>query len=666
MFWCVPSPKRSLDVVTLVEPLWSPSPERRQRSHLQGLIDAMGFDGYQQLWEWSVNDVTRSDFWAQVAQRAGVRWHEPPRASLEVSEAAVPGVSWFPGGMVNYAELALTGREPDAEAIFAYSDTRGASSLTWSELIDLVARLRGGLSREGVVRGDVVAAYMPNIPETTALMLACASLGAAWTCCAPEMKAAGVLDRFVQAAPKVFVAIDGYRYGEKRIEVREEADEVRRGLASVEVSFMLGYLEEPVDASWRQWGELVEEEAALDFVPVAFDHPLYVLYSSGTTGKPKAIVHGHGAMMLEHAKALRYHFDLDAKDRFFWYTTTGWMMWNFLTSGLLVGAAIGLYDGDPAYPSALRLWEFIDEQRVTCAGLGASFLVANLKAGLRPNECFAFAHLDTLGATGSPLSPDAAAWVYRDVKSDLLLESFSGGTDVCSGFVGASPVHDVWGGEISCRCLGMKVEVFSEAGESLVDREGELVITSPIPSMPVAFLNDEGGRRYRQAYFERFAGVWAHGDRATLTSRGTIIITGRSDGTLNRGGVRMGTAEFYVVVESLEEVADSLVVHVEDPEGGPGRLWLFVVARQGVDPGAIKELVRSAIKSKLSPRHVPDEIVVVGAVPRTLSGKKMEVPVKLILSGADPASVVTLSSMANPESLETFIDLVDEAPTRAR
>jgi len=642
--------------VSAGEPLWSPSLERRQRSHVQELIDAHGFGDYQELWEWSVDESTKGAFWANVAQAAGIEWHHEPTSSVEPDDGAVPGVSWFPEGTLNYAELALRGRDADAEAIFAFSDTRGSSSMTWAQLGDLVARLRHGLLREGVGRGDVVAAYLPNIPETTALMLACASLGAVWTCCAPEMKAAGVLDRFLQAAPKIFVSIDGYRYGEKRIDVRAEAEEIRRGLASVRASFMLRYLGEG-ESSWRDWSALVDEWAPLDYVPVPFAHPLYVLYSSGTTGKPKAIVHGHGGIMLEHVKALRYHFDLDAQDRFFWYTTTGWMMWNFLTSGLLVGAAIGLYDGDPNFTSPLRLWAFIDEQRVTCAGLGASFLVANLKAGLRPGEHFAFGHLETLGATGSPLPRDAAAWVYREVKPDLLLESFSGGTDVCSGFVGASPVHDVWGGEISCRCLGTKVEVFDDAGASLVDREGELVITSPMPSMPVAFLNDPGGRRYHQAYFERFEGVWAHGDRATLTSRGTLVITGRSDGTLNRGGVRMGTAEFYVVVEALEEVADSLVVHVEDPGGGPGRLWLFVVARPGTGAGALRDLARGAIKAKLSPRHVPDEIVVVEAVPRTLSGKKMEVPIKQILSGADPAAVVTLSSMANPESLGTFIEL---------
>ena len=643
-----------------VEPLWSPSLERRRRSHVQQSIDAHGFDDYQALWEWSVGESTRGAFWAQVAQAARIHWHHEPRASVELDDEAVPGVSWFPEGTLNYAELALRGRDADAEAIFAYSDTRATSSMTWAQLGDLVARLRHGLLREGVGLGDVVAAYLPNIPETTALILACASLGAVWTCCAPEMKAAGVLDRFLQAAPKVFVSIDGYRYGEKSIDVRAEAEEIRGGLASVRASFMLAYLGEG-ESSWRDWSELANESAPLEFAPVAFAHPLYVLYSSGTTGKPKAIVHGHGGIMLEHVKALRYHFDLDAKDRFFWYTTTGWMMWNFLTSGLLVGAAIGLYDGDPNFASPLRLWTFIDEQRVTCAGVGASFLVANLKAGLRPSEHFAFAHLETLGATGSPLPSDAALWVYRHVKADLLLESFSGGTDVCSGFVGASPVHDVWGGEISCRCLGANVEVFDDAGASLVDQEGELVITSPMPSMPVAFLNDARGRRYHQAYFERFAGVWAHGDRATLTSRGTIVITGRSDGTLNRGGVRMGTAEFYAVVEALDEVADSLVVHVEDPGGGPGRLWLFVVARSGTDAGELKGLVRGAIKSKLSPRHVPDEIVVVEAIPRTLSGKKMEVPVKQILSGADPKAVVTLSSMANPESLGTFIELARSA-----
>ncbi|HQU27203.1 MAG TPA: AMP-binding protein, partial [Acidimicrobiales bacterium] len=377
------------------------------------------------------------------------------------------------------------------------------------------------------------------------------------------------------------------------------------------------------------------------------------------------IVHGHGGILLEHAKALRYHFDLDADDRFFWYTTTGWMMWNFCVSGLVVGATVALFDGNPSAPRADRLFAFMDEHAITVAGVGAAYLVAGAKAGLVPRADHDLAALETLGATGSPLPGSAAEWVYRDVKDDLLVASFSGGTDVCTGFVGASPLHPVWPGEISCRCLGVALEVYDETGHPVRDVEGELVVTQPMPSMPVEFVNDPGDVRYRAAYYGRYPGVWVHGDRATLTDHGSVVISGRSDGTLNRGGVRMGTAEFYNVVEALPEVTDSLVVHLEDPGGGPGELWLFVVA-PGADPEELAARIRSEVRTRLSPRHVPDQVVVVDAVPRTLTGKKLEVPVKRVLAGADPATVASLSSVANPESLDAFVALAAARRAPAR
>ncbi len=639
-----------------VAPLWSPSNQRRVNSHMSEFLARYGFSTYDEAWNWSVDTTTAGDFWRAVAETAGVMWHTEPTIALEGDLTSVARARWFPGATLNCAEMALQ-RGGHGPAIIAYDDARGRSSMSWSELRELVGRLQVGLRARGVGRGDVVAAFLPNVPETLALMLATVALGAVWTCCAPETGPDGVLDRLVQTEPVLFVSTDGYNYGDRIVDVRENARAILAGLKGVRHAIVLSLL--GLDApgvGWEGWYDLRGAPGEVTFEPVPFDHPLYILYSSGTTGKPKAIVHGHGGITLEHAKALRYHFDLDDSDRFFWYSTTGWMMWNFCVSGLLVGATIVLFDGNPAWPSEDRLWSVIAQEGVTCAGVGAAYLVACRRAGLTPRERFDLSHLVTLGSTGSPLPPDAARWVYENVNSDVMLASFSGGTDVCTGFVGTSPIHDVWAGEISCRCLGAKVEAYDDNGHSLLDQEGEMVVTTPMPSMPVRLLGDVDGSRYRATYFSRFPGVWDHGDRITITSRGTVIVTGRSDGTLNRGGVRMGTAEFYSVVEGLDSVVDSLVVHREDPEGGPGELWLFVVA-PGVEPTALEAEVRTAVRAQLSPRHVPDHVVAVDAVPRTLSGKKLEVPVKRILAGAAIADVVAVSSLANPESLEPFAAL---------
>jgi acetoacetyl-CoA synthetase len=638
-------------------PLWSPSSERRRDSNLQAYLDRHAFATYDDAWRWSVDPQTSGEFWQSIADESSVVWHDQPLTALELDERTVTGARWFPGGTLNYAEGALGGHQGEALAIIGYDDARGRTTYSWDQLIDLVGRLQAGLRANDVVRGDTVAAYLPNTPETLALMLATVGLGAIWTCCAPETGPDGVLDRIVQTNPVLFVAVDGYHYGEKTRDTRADASTIRNGLATLRHSVILELLGPGApDDSWQNWSDLVANPAAVFFEPVPFDHPLYILYSSGTTGKPKAIVHGHGGILLEHTKALRFHFDLDADDRFFWYTTTGWMMWNFCVSGLLVGTTVVLYDGNPAWPTMDRLWSFIDEEHVTCAGVGAAFLVSCMKNGLDPGAKHDLSRLATLGATGSPLPPAAASWVYEHVSNDILLESFSGGTDVCTGFVGASPLHDVWPGEISCRCLGAKVEAFDDDGHAVIGIEGEMVVTAPMPSMPVGLLNDPDGKRYRAAYFERFPSVWDQGDRATVTSRGTVVITGRSDGTLNRGGVRMGTAEFYAVVESLEGVTDSLVVHLEDSEGGVGELWLFVVAPNG-DAEVLEPIIRAAVRTRLSPRHVPDYVAFLDAVPRTLSGKKLEVPVKKILAGATISDVVAVSSLANPESLEKIVEL---------
>jgi acetoacetyl-CoA synthetase len=641
-----------------------PSEERRHRSRLHGYLGRHGLRDYEEAWRWSVSDAAAGAFWRSVADEFGVRWHRPPAGDRQPDPERVTGVRWFPGGTCNYAEHAL--RAPgalDEPAVIARSQTRPAHDLSWQQLIELTGRVRAGLLRAGVTRGDRVAGYLPNVPEALAAMLAAASLGAIWTCCAPEMGVAGVLDRLAQVDPAVLVAVDGYRYGARPVDRRGEAEAIRSGLPSLATAVWLPYLEPAADAppGWVSWAELMAEPEAIEFEGVEFDHPLYVLFSSGTTGKPKPIIHGHGGILLEHAKAIGFHFDAGPGDRLFWYTTTGWMMWNFCVSGLLTGSAVVLVDGDPAWPEPGAMFATMAETGTTIGGVGAGYLVASMKAGLHPGRDHDLTALTTLGATGSPLPAAAAEWVYREVAADILLASFSGGTDVCTGFVGASPLHPVWAGEISCRCLGAAVEIFDDSGYAIVDREGELVLTQPLPSMPVGFWGDAGGQRYRSAYFERFPGVWAHGDRATLTTRGTVIITGRSDGTLNRGGVRMGTAEFYDVVEGFDEVTDSLVVHLEDAGGGPGQLWLFVVVAGGAScSGDLEGRLRAALRRDLSPRHVPDRIVAVPAIPRTLSGKKLEVPLKRILAGVPVADALALASVDQPDSLQPFVSLARE------
>jgi len=651
------------------EPLWIPSEQRQRASRIHRFLRSHGFESYNEAWQWSVAPAHAGEFWRDVADDLGVVWRRPPDATLEADPAAVPGARWFRGALLNYAENALhppaTGGGAEATAVIALSQTRDRQELTWSELTALVMRVRRGLVRAGVSKGDRVAAYMPNIPETLAAMLATASIGAIWACCAPETGVAGVLDRFSQIEPKVLIGVDGYRFGTKEVSRLEQALAIRDGLPTLRTAVWLPYLEAGAGrpAGWISWDELTGDEADQnpEFEPVDFDHPLYVLFSSGTTGRPKPIVHGHGGITLEHLKALALHFDIGPGDRFFWFTTTGWMMWNFCVSGLLAGATVVMFDGDPSSPSMGALWDVMSSTGTTCGGVGSGFLVACQKAVIHPREMFDLSRLKTLGATGSPLPGSAASWVYEDVGDDILVASFSGGTDVCTGFVGASPLHPVWAGEISCRCLGASVEVFDDGGKPVVEEEGELVLTAPLPSMPVGFWGDPAGERYRAAYFERFPGGWAHGDRATLTRRGTVVITGRSDGTLNRGGVRIGTAELYEVVEAYPGVADSLVVHLDDPAGGPGEIWLLVVA--ATDAEGLEDELKAALRRDLSPRHVPDRVVRIPAVPRTLSGKKLEVPVKKILAGTDPDDALTVASLANPESLEPIVAL---AKARAR
>jgi acetoacetyl-CoA synthetase len=665
--------------MTAGQVLWTPPTDALERTRVGDFIRFLGrtrglrLDGYEQLWEWSVEDL--NGFWAAVWEYFDVVAHTAPTAVL--AEPTMPGARWFGGATLNYAEnvLRMPGLRDEDPVVLAYSQSRPEQNLTAAQLRDQVRRVRAGLRRLGVGAGDRVAAYAPNIPETFVLMLATASLGAIFSSCAPEFGTRSVVDRWQQIEPKVLVAVDGYRYGDKAIDRRSEVAEIRAALPSLVHVIELGYLHtdengtdedgtgENGDHGWSALAAATDEP--LEFTPVPFDHPLYVLYSSGTTGLPKPIVHGHGGILLEHLKNLALQADLGPGDRFFWFTTTGWMMWNFLISAPAVGAAIVMFDGNPGAPDLGECWRLAQTAGVTYFGTSAPFLLACRKAGIVPRALADLSSLKAVGSTGAPLPPEGFRWVYEAVGSSLQLHSISGGTDVCTAFVGASPILPVYEGEIACRCLGAKVEAFDPTGQPVIGQVGELVITAPMPSMPVGFWGDDDSSRYREAYFDVFPGVWRHGDWITISERGSCVITGRSDATLNRGGVRLGTSEFYSIVEGLSEVADSVVVHLEDADGGPGELLLFVVPADGVGlDDALRARIARELRTNLSPRHVPDEIYEVRAAPRTLSGKKLEVPVKRILTGTPVEKAAAKGALANPESLTAFEELARQRADR--
>jgi acetoacetyl-CoA synthetase len=644
--------------MTAPEVLWAPPPDVREHSRigawLRWLEDThdLSFADYEAAWRWSVDDL--ETFWGSVWDHLGLIGGAPRERVL--AGRAMPGAQWFPGLTLNYAENVLAGA-PDGVAVVARSQTRGPSELTGTELRDQVARARAGLRRLGVQRGDRVVAYAPNIPETLVVFLAAASLGAIFSSCPPEFGARAVLDRFGQIEPAVLVTVDGYRHKGKEIDRRDVVEEIRAGLPTLRATVTIPYL-----ADDGTWGDLLAQAAEPAFDAVPFDHPLYVLYSSGTTGLPKPIVHGHGGVLVEHAKVLALHHDLGPGDRFFWFSTTGWMMWNYLVSGLLVGASIVVFDGDPGHPDLQTLWALAAATRISVLGVSAPFLLACRKDGVKPARDHDLSRLRQVGSTGAPLPAEGFRWVHDAVGPSVQLVSASGGTDVVTAFVAGVPLLPVVAGEITCRCLGAKVEAFDDTGRSVIGEQGNLVITAPMPSMPVGFWGDDDGSRYRAAYFEEYPGVWCHGDWITITDRGSCVITGRSDATLNRGGVRLGTSDFYAVVEALPDVADSLVVHLDDTEGGPGELLLFVQAAPGcaIDDMVTKR-IRTELRTSLSPRHVPDEIIEVRAVPRTLSGKKLEIPVKRILLGTPASEAAAKGALADPAALEPF-----EALARAR
>jgi acetoacetyl-CoA synthetase len=642
--------------------LWTPTPDSIAESNIGRFNSWLGgrgigpFDSYAELWQWSVTDI--AGFWNAIADYFEITTTAPYTSIID--EPTMPGARWLVDARLNYAEHILRLRI-EGTAIIAHSQTRRPSSLSWADLAHQVGRARAGLQRLGVGRGDRVAAYLPNVPETIVAFLATASLGAVWSSCAPEFGVQAVVDRFGQIDPKVLLAVDGYRYGTREIDRRDEVRAIRDGLPSLRATVALPYLDGLVPDSVA-WDEFVAEAGPVAFEQVAADHPLYVLYSSGTTGMPKPIVHGHGGILLEHLKVLGLHADLRPSDHFFWFTTTGWMMWNYLVGGLLTGSTIVTFDGDPATPSLDCLWGLAEQAEITWFGASAPYFMACRKAGTQPGRTFDLARLRAVGSTGAPLPADGFRWVYDSVGSNVMLSSISGGTDICSAFVGGCPMVPVVAGKISCRYLGAAVEAFDETGHPVVGEQGELVVTQPMPSMPVGFWGDTDGSRYRAAYFDTYPGVWRHGDWITIEPDGSCVITGRSDATLNRGGVRIGTSEIYRVVEAVDGVDDSLIVHLEDSDGGAGRLVLFVALGDGVDVDTVVDPIRRALRGNLSPRHVPDEIHALTSIPTTLSGKKLELPVKKILGGSEPDTVASRGALKNPDSLDDVARVAQSRP----
>ncbi|WP_077616183.1 acetoacetate--CoA ligase [Caenibacillus caldisaponilyticus] len=643
--------------------LWEPSVEQIERSNLKQYMSWLGerkglvFQDYHALWQWSVTDLEA--FWASIWEYFGIMAKTPYERVL--AQRVMPGAKWFTGATLNYAEHIFRGRDPNREAIHYASEIRPLRALTWRDLQNQVAAFRAALKAAGVRKGDRVVAYVANMPEAVVAFLAAASLGAIWSSCSPEFGARSVIDRFKQIEPKVLIAVDGYRYGGKDFDRTAIVAEIKKALPTLKQTVIIPYLKQGgADERLSDailWDDFTAgyDGAPLGFEPVAFDHPLWILYSSGTTGIPKAIVQGHGGILLEHLKALTLHTDLGPDDRFFWYTTTGWMMWNFLVSGLLTGAQIILYDGSPSYPDYENLWAFAERTGMTVFGTSAGFLTACMKAGITPGMSHDLGRLRAIGSTGSPLSPAGFEWVYTHVKKEIWLASVSGGTDVCSAFVLGAPTLPVRAGEIQCRGLGVAASAFDEAGNPLIDAVGELVLTEPLPSMPIYFWNDPDGSRYRNSYFNMYPGVWRHGDYLKITSQGGCVIYGRSDATINRGGVRMGTSEIYGAVESLPEIKDSLIIDVPVADGRSFMPLFVVLADGAVLNEALIDKIKRRIRTQCSPRHVPDAIYETADIPYTINGKKLEVPVKKILLGTPVEKAANPDSLKNPKALDFFV-----------
>ncbi len=654
--------------------LWEPSAAMQEHSRMRAYMRWLAatrdlhFQTYAELWQWSVTELEA--FWGSLWEYFEITASQPYTAVL--GRRTMPGAAWFPGARLNYTEHVFRHAHPTHPAVLFQNEEQPLTPITWAELRQHVAATAAALRALGVQQGDRVVGYLPNIPETLVVFLATASIGAIWSCGSPDFGSPSVIDRFKQIEPKVLFCVDGYRYGGKPFDRRETVQAIRAELPTLAQTVLIPYLnpharslaadgDDTPDATLLHWADLLAAHATdeLPFAQVPFDHPLWVLYSSGTTGLPKPIVHSHGGILIEHLKAYGLHFEVQPGERFFWYSTTGWMMWNFLIGSLLVGATPILYDGSPSFPDMGVLWQLAQETGMAFFGTSAAYIAACMKAGINPRASYDLHQLRGMGVTGSPLPPEGFDWVYQHVNPDLLLVSYSGGTDVCTGFVGGCALLPVYSGEIQCRQLGAKVEAFSEEGQPLIGAMGELVLTAPLPSMPIYFWNDPDYQRYRASYFDMFDGIWRHGDWIKITERGSVVIYGRSDSTINRMGIRMGTSDIYRAVEDLPEILDSLVIDVDIP-GKPSYMPLFVVLREGVTfDEQLAERLKGSIRTALSPRHLPDDIYVVPEVPRTLSGKKLEVPLKKLMMGVPLERAANADSVRNPEILRYFVELTE-------
>ena len=648
--------------------LWEPTEKMKQQANLTKYMTWLGsekgihFDELEELWEWSVTNL--EEFWASMWEYFHIKTSKPYKSIL--NGHTMPGAQWFSGAELNYVEHVFRNATSSRPALVFQSEKKPLTEISWEDLYQKVSTVAEALRALGVQRGDRVVSYLPNIPKSVIAFLATASLGAIWSSCSPDFGTRSVIDRFQQIEPKILFAVDGYYYNGKAIDRRTTITELQQSLPTLQKTVIVPYLfpELSVErySNAMLWQDMQSTDIELSFEQVPFDHPLWVLYSSGTTGLPKAIVQGQGGILIEHMKNLYLGMDLKEDDRFFWYTTTGWMMWNLLLGGLLIGTTVLLYDGSPSYPDMNALWDFAEKSKMTFFGTSAGFILACMKAGVEPGTTFDLSRLRGLGSTGSPLPPEGFQWVYDEIKKDIWLASISGGTDVCSAFLGGSILLPVRAGELQCRLLGAKVESFDENGNPLINEMGELVVTEPLPSMPLFFWNDPQEKRYRESYFNVYPGVWRHGDWVKITPVGSAVIYGRSDSTINRKGIRMGSSEIYRIVEDIPEILDSLVVGVERP-GGNYYMPLFVMLKPDVElDDALKAKIRNKIRVSLSPHHVPDDIIAIAEIPRTLNGKKLEVPIKKLFLGVPLEHAISMDSMSNPQAMQYFVEFAHKIP----